>query len=339
MKISVIITAHDRKTFLREALSSVLKQSLALENYDIIIVKNYDDEPIADLIQANRERIKSVLVSASDTYGEMVARAVRISQADVIALLDDDDRWSLVKLETVARKFAGSSKLGLLHNGYVEIDQDGHSLRIGPRCDFLANGHRVTAATLDALGACNVFFNSSCITVRRDVVEAGMHMIKDLNEIDVLLPYLALSMGYGVASIPDVLTYYRVHMKKEVNLEKKGGIGPFLIKRYHQRLAHYNKVLEVVSSSEMFDRSARQMVARAFYRYRVLQDIISNASRLEKFRHSFELGKAALFGGHPARRHSEFNACMAGCLSVIFPGMAKNYLLGRVNRGLAERML
>lgn len=45
-KISVIITAHDRKMYILEALSSVINNNLPKDKLEIIIVKNYKDNVI-----------------------------------------------------------------------------------------------------------------------------------------------------------------------------------------------------------------------------------------------------------------------------------------------------
>ena len=41
--ISVIITAHNRKEFLLEAVNSALNQTLPKDEYEIIVVKNFQD--------------------------------------------------------------------------------------------------------------------------------------------------------------------------------------------------------------------------------------------------------------------------------------------------------
>jgi glycosyltransferase involved in cell wall biosynthesis len=39
--ISVIITAHNRKEFLKEAIQSALNQTLERSNYEILVIKNF----------------------------------------------------------------------------------------------------------------------------------------------------------------------------------------------------------------------------------------------------------------------------------------------------------
>ena len=44
--ISVIVTAYNRKEFLLQAVSSALRQTLPREYYEVIVVKNFEDEEI-----------------------------------------------------------------------------------------------------------------------------------------------------------------------------------------------------------------------------------------------------------------------------------------------------
>jgi len=40
--ISVVITAHDRKEYLKQAVDSALNQTLSRDNYEVIVTKNFD---------------------------------------------------------------------------------------------------------------------------------------------------------------------------------------------------------------------------------------------------------------------------------------------------------
>lgn len=56
-KLSVVITAHNRRKFLRAAVDSVLSQSLARSEYEVIVVKNFRDQNL-DRYFAKKKRIK-----------------------------------------------------------------------------------------------------------------------------------------------------------------------------------------------------------------------------------------------------------------------------------------
>ncbi|MCW1293277.1 MAG: glycosyltransferase [Candidatus Parvarchaeota archaeon] len=64
--ISVIVTAYNRKEFLLNALKSAVNQTLDRKFYEIIVVKNFNDNEIDNYIQQNN--IKEI--NMDGTVGE-----------------------------------------------------------------------------------------------------------------------------------------------------------------------------------------------------------------------------------------------------------------------------
>jgi Glycosyltransferases involved in cell wall biogenesis len=92
--ISVIITAHNRREFLLDAVNSALNQTLPEDGYKIIVVKNiseYDD------ILKNLG-VKTVF-SNEENQGADIVNALSYTEGKVICFLDDDDIWVPWKLE------------------------------------------------------------------------------------------------------------------------------------------------------------------------------------------------------------------------------------------------
>ena len=56
--ISVIVSAYDRMKYLLEALKSVTDQSLPRDKYEIILVKNFNDETIDKLYKNEKAKQK-----------------------------------------------------------------------------------------------------------------------------------------------------------------------------------------------------------------------------------------------------------------------------------------
>ncbi len=55
--ISVIITAYNRREFLKHAVRSVLNQTLDKGLYEIIVVKNFKDPEVDRLIEQSRGKV------------------------------------------------------------------------------------------------------------------------------------------------------------------------------------------------------------------------------------------------------------------------------------------
>ncbi|MGC8735111.1 MAG: glycosyltransferase family 2 protein, partial [bacterium] len=121
--ISVIITAHNRKEFLKDAINSVLNQTLEKSFYEIIVIKNFEDQEIDNLIEENK--IISLKVRDDSLIGEDLALGIERAKGEVISFLDDDDLFMPKKLETVYNYFKKYENLVYLHNSEYFIDEKG----------------------------------------------------------------------------------------------------------------------------------------------------------------------------------------------------------------------
>jgi len=88
--ISVIIMAYNRKEFLLNAIKSALNQTLSKDKYEIIVVKNFNDEIIDKFIDENN--IINIYSDEKATSRQIVD-AMKIARGDVISFLDDDDEF------------------------------------------------------------------------------------------------------------------------------------------------------------------------------------------------------------------------------------------------------
>ena len=51
VKVSMIVTAYNRKDYLLSAVSSVAGQTLGKDLYEVVVVKNFEDKRIDDYIR------------------------------------------------------------------------------------------------------------------------------------------------------------------------------------------------------------------------------------------------------------------------------------------------
>ncbi|TRM87006.1 hypothetical protein DJ529_09775 [Sulfolobus sp. C3] len=56
--ISVIITAHNRRKFLKESITSALNQEFDKDKYEIIVMKNFEDQEIDSFMK--EKNVKSL---------------------------------------------------------------------------------------------------------------------------------------------------------------------------------------------------------------------------------------------------------------------------------------
>ncbi|MGC9107703.1 MAG: glycosyltransferase family 2 protein [Infirmifilum sp.] len=120
VRISVIVTAYNRKRYLLGAVKSALNQTLPRDHYEVIVIKNFRD----DLIDSKlNEWGVTNLYSESVGLGAMIYEALQVAKGDVISFLDDDDEFLPGKLERVAQEF--SDPIGFFYNKQEFINEDG----------------------------------------------------------------------------------------------------------------------------------------------------------------------------------------------------------------------
>ena len=98
--ISVIVTAHNRREFLLDAINSALNQTLPRDEYEIIVVKNFSDYD--DVLKNLGLKI---VFSNEENQGADIVNALPYTKGDIICFLDDDNIWVPWKLEKVKEAF------------------------------------------------------------------------------------------------------------------------------------------------------------------------------------------------------------------------------------------
>jgi len=183
--VSVIITAYNRKEFLLNAIKSVTNQTLNKKYYEIIVIKNYNDDIVDDFI--NKNNIKNILMDG--TVGEFLYKGIKESNGNIISFLDDDDLFTDNKLEIIYNKFKNTN-IAYYHNGNIPINKSGKNITVN-RVD-------------------DVVFNLSSISIRKIVINTDK--IKNIfTNPDDFMYLSALESGKKIIKSKKKLTYYRIH--------------------------------------------------------------------------------------------------------------------------------
>ena len=113
--MTAVVTAHDRRTFLPEAVASALASGAD----EVVVVRNFPG-PIAGV----EGRYRDVQCPAAET-GVKEATGLESATGDIVAFLDDDDTWDLAKVPRVRQVFGEDPALVYYGHAQTPMDRSG----------------------------------------------------------------------------------------------------------------------------------------------------------------------------------------------------------------------
>jgi glycosyltransferase involved in cell wall biosynthesis len=124
--VSVIMNCYNSEAFLREAIESVIAQTLT--NWEIIFWDNCSDDHSAEIANSYRdERIRYFKAERHSNLGGARKLAVEHSRGQFLAFLDCDDLFLPDTLETQLRAIE-SHTAAVVYGGMTAIDRQGREL-------------------------------------------------------------------------------------------------------------------------------------------------------------------------------------------------------------------
>ena len=212
--ITVLVTAHKRRQYIRKALDSVRAQDIDRSEYEVIVVSNFE---------GRYEGLSNLRWIAVDEEGLSPKIAVGFEEArgEIVSILEDDDRWLPDKLRLV-RDLMRRERADFLHNSKIRTYDD----RVLPpdeqvdlrNCSFSARvGPGFSGAGLHKfprLWSC--VYNNSAISLRRDFVLQDQGLVRflraynDTPGVDWLLTLYAFERGVAL-HVPEPLTLLNTH--------------------------------------------------------------------------------------------------------------------------------
>jgi len=119
--VSVVIPTYNQANFLREALQSVLSQSLT--NLEVIVVNNFSDDHTQDVVlNINDPRVRLINFKNQGRIASSRNVGIKEAKGEWLAFLDSDDLWVENKLEESL--LALKQGYDLLAHGQIFFDQD-----------------------------------------------------------------------------------------------------------------------------------------------------------------------------------------------------------------------
>jgi glycosyltransferase involved in cell wall biosynthesis len=252
MDISAVIPVYNGKKYLREAVNSVINQTL--EPLELILV----DDGSTDSSLSEIEGIKTnfpIRVFRQQNCGQSSARnrGVKESKGNFIALLDQDDIWYSQHLEKLAEPFRGNPDLGWVYSNVDQIDEMGRIFKAG-LLDFCGFQHPQT--DLDEMLRRDMHILPAASLIRKEAfLDVGMfdERLSGYEDDDLFLRLFI--RGWKRKYNSESLSQWRIH-------PNNSGINT----GFRSRRIYAQKIIDTLSCSNLFrDFSPAEIIGVRFF--------------------------------------------------------------------------
>jgi glycosyltransferase involved in cell wall biosynthesis len=209
VNISVVVPVYNGKKYLKEAIESVISQTLL--PLEMILV---DDGSTDDSIDSVRE-IKApfpIHFFHQVNAGQSAARNFGIKKAkgELIALLDQDDVWYTEHLEQLIKPFHEKSRMGWVYSDVDEIDDRGFLLKQGLISHNSQNLH--PKKSVESIIERDLFVLPSASLISKEaILKAGMFDERLFGTEDDDLFLRIFLNGWKHEFLPNSQSAWRIH--------------------------------------------------------------------------------------------------------------------------------
>ncbi|AHC52063.1 family 2 glycosyl transferase [Sulfolobus acidocaldarius SUSAZ] len=318
--ISVIIAAYNRKKYIKEAITSVLRQDFRRDKYEVIVVKNFKDDNIDNYIDENN--VKSIYTEVEELSGKFKV-GIEESVGEILCFLEDDDKFYENKLRRVKESFTKYKDLAFYRNKRTLIDEHGNII-LEPKHredEYTSEFNRSVYASLIKR---REWVNNSSICVRRNTIN-----LEELKDIKILVDgyffFNTLINRRPLLLDRTPLTYYRYHVN---NISVIGLKDIYIDQKLRQKLLYdLEKIYQISKCNEEFND--------VFYHYyihtRWNYNIIFEDKRLDALKDSLRM-----LGSPFISMTKKLEIIGGSLLNMVFHNQFKKYLIKRRNQILQK---
>lgn len=207
--VSVIINCHNSDHYLKEAIQSVYSQSY--DKWEIIFWDNASTDSSKKIALSFDDKVRYFYQKDKTNLGTARNRAIQKASGEYIAFLDADDYWHKHKLTNQIYVMSKSKDLAFIYTRTGLVNGSNLSNKTLPKKRSLPSGNIFNKLLKENF----IPFPSALIRTTR-LNEIGGVPVNLSHSTDYSI-FLKLSSLFEVASLNEVLSYYRIH---DSNLSK-----------------------------------------------------------------------------------------------------------------------
>lgn len=204
-KVSVIIPAYNRETFIAQTIDSVLGQTYS--NVELIVVDDGSTDGTRKVVDTYKGRITILEHPGRVNRGQSAAINVGLRKATgkYIAILDSDDYWAPEKLDVLVGYLEAHPETGVVYSNGFAVDANGNELY-----RIYARPHSETNDPCRVLLDCYFLLPNNAV-VRRSIMEQAGEFDESLRSAQDHDMAIRVSELTKLAYIDQGLFFYRRH--------------------------------------------------------------------------------------------------------------------------------
>jgi glycosyltransferase involved in cell wall biosynthesis len=203
-RVSVITTVYNGEKYIREAIDSVLNQTL--EDFELIAVNDGSTDETLEILRSYEDP-RIIIIDNQKNIGipKSLNKALGIARGEYIVRQDADDISSDTRLERQTKFLTENKDVGLVGTSYYRIDGDGQEICV----DECLSGEKAIH-----------FMGLPTIMVRKDCLDkmGGFREVFEIAEDYDL--YLRISEVFRIGTIREPLYKYRVYNSSTTSSKK-----------------------------------------------------------------------------------------------------------------------
>lgn len=209
--VTVIISALNAEKFIREAIDSVLNQTL--KNFELIVIDDGSTDSTLSIYNHYRKKDNRIIIDSHSNIGmgASVNRAIKLANSDLIARMDADDIMVENRLEEQVNFISKRHEIGIV--GCLTEFIGNRSQTIGEQ-DFTQTNDLLTIEDTRRYVAqkkCIHFAHTGMMCRKNAFKDVGGYTGKYWPSDDIELFNKIADKGFGVVVLPKVLMKYRLH--------------------------------------------------------------------------------------------------------------------------------
>jgi glycosyltransferase involved in cell wall biosynthesis len=211
--VSILTPIYNQHPYIAQTINSVLNQTY--QNWEWIIIDDGSNDGTGDIINKIKDsRIRYTYQEHAGFYSlaKTFNKALKMSNGNLIAMLDGDDYWPDYKLEVQVKSF-NDSDIVLSYGEYFLVNQNCKKIKYVniPKDPFIASNNPVGSALKKFILEMSCFLLNSTVMLKKSILLNIGGFVEGEGFIQDFPTWIKLSLEGKFSAVPVCLGYYRKH--------------------------------------------------------------------------------------------------------------------------------